>query len=99
MSAIRLRLEDVELAAVERYAESLNVKPEDVVYAALNRLMLEARDERVKVDIVETVRWRPDNLPLWSDSARGVHAYEGRQDDEPTPSRHLRGAPGAGVFS
>ena len=89
MSALRLHLDSEELAAVERVAAMLNVKPEDVAYAALNRLMLQARDTAVHDDIVETRAWRRDNLPLWSDTAHSVHAYEGKHDDEPHPSRYL----------
>jgi len=89
MSALKLHLDSEELAAVERVAAMLNVKPEDVAYAALNRLMLQARDPAVHEEIVETRAWRRDNLPLWSDSAHSVHAYEGKHDDEPQPSRYL----------
>jgi hypothetical protein len=89
MSAIKLHLDSEELAAVERYAAALNVKPEDVAYAALNRLMMHGREEDVRADIVETRAWRGANLPLWSDTAHSVHAYEGRHDDEPQPSRYL----------
>lgn len=89
MSAIKIQLDSVELAAVERFAEALHVKAEDVAYAALNRLMMQCRDEAVRADIVETKAWRGDNLPLWSDSAHSVHAYEGKHDDEPKPSRYV----------
>lgn len=86
MSAIKIRLDIAELAAVERYARSLHLTPEDVAYSALNRLMLEAADPAVKMDIVETCAWRGENLPLWSDSAGSVHAYEGMPDDPSVPS-------------
>ncbi len=89
MSALKLHLDGEELAAVERLAAMLNVKAEDVVYAALNRLMLQARDPAIHEEIVQTKAWRPDNLPLWSDSAHSVHAYEGKHDDEPQPSRYV----------
>ncbi|MEY4488881.1 MAG: hypothetical protein RIQ79_1389 [Verrucomicrobiota bacterium] len=89
MSAIKLHLDSEELAAVERYAETLEVKPEDVVYAALNRLMMTGNDPAVRMDIAETRAWRGANLPLWSDSAHSVHAYEGKHDDEPQPSRYM----------
>lgn len=89
MSAIRVHLDAEELAAVERYADTLHVKAEDVAYAALNRLMIQGRDEAVRADIVETKAWRRDNLPLWSDTAHSVHAYEGKHDDEPQPSRYV----------
>ena len=89
MSGLKIPLEDAELDAVKGYAQTLGVSPADVAYAALNRLMMQAREPEVRTDIVETSRWRRQNLPLWSDSALSVHAYEGRADDEPAPSRHL----------
>lgn len=89
MPTIKLHLEQAEYDAVARYATSLNVKPEAVAYAALNRLMLDARNTAVRADIVETWEWHHHNLPIWSDSACSVHAYEGKGDDEPTPSRYL----------
>ena len=91
MSALKVHLDDEELAAIERVAAMLNVKAEDVAYAAINRLMLKADQPEVHDDIVETRLWRHDNLPLWSDSAHSVHAYEGKHDDEPRPSRLTAG--------
>ena len=90
MPTIKVRLEAAEYDAVARYAASLNVKPEAVAYAALNRLMLEARSLELQLDIVQTWDWHHENLPLWSDSACSVHAYEGKGDDEPEPSRLFR---------
>ena len=87
MSAIKLHLEQAERDTVERFAEALRVTPEDVAYAALNRLMMRCEDPELQRDVVETKEWRKHNLPLWSDSACSVHAYEGKADDEPTPSR------------
>jgi hypothetical protein len=87
MSAIKIHLEYAEYDAVARFAAALNVKPEAVVYSALNRLMLDARNPSVRVEIAETWAWHRDNLPLWSDSACSVHAYEGKGDDEPEPCR------------
>lgn len=89
MSAIKLHLEMAERDALERYAQSLGVSPEDVLYCALNRMLLNGRDPVVQQDIIETKSWRRDNLPLWSDSAASVHAYEGKHDDPPVPSRYL----------
>ena len=89
MSALKVHLDSEELAAVERLAAMLNVKPEDVAYAALNRLMLQAHDTALHDDIVETRALRRENLPLWSDTAHSVHAYEGKHDDEPQPSRYV----------
>ena len=88
MSAIKLHLEQAESDVIARFAESLHVSPEDVAYAALNRLMQIRDDPGVGQDIVEAREWRKNNLPLWSDSACSVHAYEGKPDDEPSPCRH-----------
>lgn len=89
MPAIKLHLEQGEYDAVARFAAILKVKPEVIAYGALNRLMLDARNPELRRDIVETWAWHRDNLPLWSDSACSVHAYEGKSDDEPEPSKYL----------
>jgi len=89
MPAIKLHLEDAEYNAVERYATLLNVKPEAVAYAALNRLMLDARNPDLRTEIAQTWDWHRHNLPLWSDSAHGPHGYEGKRDSEPEPSRYV----------
>ena len=88
MPTITLHLEAEEFDAIERLAESLHLKPTDVAYSALNRLMLVARDPEVKSDIRQTREWRRANLPLWSDSACSRHAYEGKPDDQPRPSSY-----------
>ncbi len=88
MSAIKLHLEQAEYDTIVRYAESLGVSPADVAYTALNRLMLVCHSPEVHQDIVETRNWRAHNLPLWSDSACYVHAYEGKPDQQPTRSRY-----------
>lgn len=89
MQTIRFHLEQAEYDALERFATALKVKPVDVVYCALNRLMLDARNPDIRKDILETREWRRNNLPLWSDSAGSVHAYEGKADDDPTPSKYM----------
>lgn len=88
MSVIKIHLQDEELEAVQRYAESLGVKSEDVAYAALHRLMLQTKTDEAAInqDIVEARDWRQNNLPVWSDSARSVHAYEGKGEDPSAPS-------------
>lgn len=87
MSGIKLHLEAAEIAAVERFAKKIHVTPEDLLFCALNRLMTACDDPAVLKDIHETKAWRGDNLPLWSDSAGSVHAYEGMPDEEPEPAR------------
>lgn len=88
MSTIKIHLDAAEINPVERLAEALNVRPEDVAYAALNRLMLVAREPEVQAEIIGLSRTRESNLPLWADSAGSVHAYEGMHDCEPTPSKY-----------
>jgi hypothetical protein len=88
MSSIKLHLEAAEYDAVARFASALKTTPEAVLYSALNRLMLDAINPTVRSDILDTMAWRPENLPLWADSAHSVHAYEGQPDDDPSPSRY-----------
>jgi len=90
MSVIKLHLQQGELDAVTRFAESLHVSCEDVAYAALNRLMMHSKDPAVRKEILEARDWRRDNLPLWSDSAPAVHVYESGHDDQPAPHEPRR---------
>ena len=85
---IKLHLDEAESAPVVRLAEALDVKPEDVLYAALNRLMLQARESSVQTDIVQTRQSRDNNLPLWADTAGSVHNYEGMSPCEPEKSKY-----------
>ena len=89
MPIIKLHLENAEYDAIERFAATLSTKPEAVAYSALNRLMLTARDPTVCAEIVDTWDWHHKYLPLWSDSAGSVQAYEGKPDDEPEPSKYM----------
>lgn len=83
MFGLKIHLEPAELAVVERFATHLKVKPEDIAFTALNRLMNECASPEVRDDILHTREWRKDNLPLWADTARTVHAYEGKTDAHP----------------
>ncbi len=83
MSVIRVHLEPAESHVVERLAHALHVTKEDVAYAALDRLMTESQDPVVQTVIKETSQSRQQNLPLWADTERSVHAYEGGPDDQP----------------
>lgn len=85
---IKLHLDDAESAPVVRLAEVLQVKPEDVLYAALNRLMLHAREIEIQEQIVQTRDSRANNLPLWADTAGSVHNYEGMAPCEPEKSKY-----------
>lgn len=88
MSVIKLHLENEELEAVQRYAEAIGVSPEDVTFAALNRLMIQLKTDESAIsrEIIEARDWRQSNLALWSDSARSVHPYESKGEDPSVPS-------------
>ncbi len=92
MSVIKLHLQDEEYAAVQRYAEAIGVNPEEIAYAAVNRLMLQLKTDEpaINQEIIEARDWRQSNLALWSDSARSVHAYECKGEDPSAPSDWLR---------
>jgi hypothetical protein len=89
MPAIKLHLEQAEKDAVVRFAETMKVKPEALLYTALNRIMFDAHNPSLPAEVAETWGAHFDNLPLWSDSACSPHAYEGKGDDEPEPSRYM----------
>jgi hypothetical protein len=83
MSVIRVHLEPAESHVVQRLAHAIHVTKEDVAYAALDRLMTESLDPEVQTFIRENSLGRKSNLPLWADTERSVHAYEGGPDDQP----------------
>ncbi len=85
---IKIHLDAAESDPIVRLAEALHVQPEDVVYTAINRLMMHARDNDVQTEIIQAPRWRSDNLPLWADTAGSVHAYEGMPDCRPEKSKY-----------
>ena len=85
---IKLHLDEAESAPVVRLADALDVAPEDVLYTALNRLMMHARDNPIQDEIVQTRRARGHNLPLWADTAGSVHNYEGMTPCEPGKSKY-----------
>ncbi|MEI7553232.1 MAG: hypothetical protein WCL24_12970 [Verrucomicrobiota bacterium] len=85
---IKLHLDEAESAPVVRLAEALQVTPEDVLYAALNRLMLHGRESDLQAEIVQTRVARSNNLPLWADTAGSVHNYEGQTPCEPEKSKY-----------
>jgi hypothetical protein len=86
--AIKIHLDDAEMKPVHRLARALQVEPEDIAYAALNRLMMLAREPATQQEIVQLKVARKNNLPLWADTAGSVHAYEGMRDCEPEKSKY-----------
>ncbi len=87
MPTIKIHLDDEEYAPVHRLAADLGLTPETIAYAALNRLMLHGTEDEVLADISATHLWKGTSLPSWSDSARSVHAYEGKADEHSEPHR------------
>ena len=85
---IKLHLDEAESAPVVRLAEALDLQPEDVLYTALNRLMMHARDKSIQDEIIQNHQSRDNNLPLWADTAGSVHNYEGMSPCEPAKSKY-----------
>jgi len=85
---IKIHLDEAESAPVVRLAEYLGVQPEDVVYTALDRLMMHARERETQDEIVNSGQARCNNLPLWADSAGSCHNYEGMSPCEPEKSKY-----------
>ena len=85
---IKLHLDEAESAPVVRLAQLLDVTPEDVLYTALNRLMMHARENDIQGEIVQTRLARSNNLPLWADTAGSVHNDEGQDPCEPGKSKY-----------
>ncbi|MGH7995861.1 MAG: hypothetical protein ACREFX_05865 [Opitutaceae bacterium] len=90
MSHITVNLSVEELAAVSRAARRLRVEPDAIVYAALDRMMLQMNDPSVRAEVARSNEGRGRALPRWSDQARSVHAYESQTDDESKRSDYLR---------
>ena len=85
MPVIKIHVEREELAALERRAGELGIKVEDMVYGALSCSMSHVKEPFCRVRIDDAVRDKGKDLPLWSDSARSVNIYEGKDDVAPAP--------------
>ncbi len=83
MFTVKIHLDPAEYAVVSRYASKLDVSPEDIAYAGLDYIMSHTGDATLRTQIVETKAGRAENLPIWADTERSVHAYEGSADDQP----------------
>ena len=96
MPVIRIHLEHEELSAIRRRAEELGVNVEKFVYGAINCSMSHCLEPLCKVRVGHAVHGPGRDLPLWSDSARSVAAYEGLNDVSQGPGRRAdpyRGKP------
>jgi hypothetical protein len=80
MPVIKIHLEHEELSAIQRRAGELGVSVKDLVYGAIHCSMSHGREPLCKVRVDHAVHDRGKDLPLWSDSARSVAAYEGQND-------------------
>ena len=85
MAVIKIHLELEELAAVERRAKELGIKVEDLAYGALNCAMGHIREGYCRPKIDQAISERGKDLPLWSDSARSIGAYESKGDLSESP--------------
>ena len=88
MAVIRIHLEPEELSAIQRRASELGITAEDLAYGALNCSMSHIREGSCRVRIDQAVSERGSDLPLWSDSARSVGAYESKGDLAEGPGPH-----------
>lgn len=81
MAVIKIHLELEELAAVERRAKELGITVEHLAYGALNCAMSHICDKGFcRGEINQAISERGHDLPLWSDSARSIGAYESKGD-------------------
>jgi hypothetical protein len=85
MATIKIHLDQEELTAIERRAKELGVSVQDLAYGALNCAMSNIRDKSCRVRIDQAVSERGHDLPLWSDSARSIGAYESKGDISGSP--------------
>ena len=76
MNTVKLHLEQEEYQPLVRLARELNVNPEDVLYAGLNRIMHEAHEDAARREITSLRSARTSQLPNWADHSREIHAYE-----------------------
>jgi hypothetical protein len=85
MPVIRIHLQREELAAITRRAVELGITEEDLVYGALSCSMSRIKEPFYRAGIVQAVSGRSRDLPLWSDSAPSIAAYEGMPGEESEP--------------
>jgi hypothetical protein len=85
MPVIKIHLQHEELSAIKRRADELGIKVEDFAYGALNCSMSHCKEPLCRNRIDQAVKQKGHDLPLWSDSARSIAAYEGRHDIEQEP--------------
>jgi len=85
MAVIKIHLEREELAAVERRAGELGITAEALAYGALSCSMSHVKEPFCRARIDQATSERGRDLPLWSDSAPSVSAYESMPGSESRP--------------
>jgi len=85
MPLIKIHLEREELAAITRKAAELEVTEEALAYGALSYAMSRIKEQFYRAGIVQAVNRHGRDLPLWSDSAPSIAAYEGMPGEESEP--------------
>lgn len=82
MPVIKIRVSNEELSAIRRRAEAVGVSVEALAYGAVSCSMTHCLEPPCAERVAQAVAGRKGDLPLWSDSARSVAAYEGLPDVE-----------------
>ncbi len=77
MPIIKVHLEAEEYEPIQRLAKNLDIKMENIAYAAINQLMMKQANRDFEKDLQKIHQWRKKDLPKWADKAQEIHAYEG----------------------
>lgn len=85
MPTLKIHLSSEEYAPISRMAYELKVRPEEIAYCGLDTVMKDIGSLAMQDSVRNVAAWRSSNLPIWSDSARSVHAYEGKPDVHSEP--------------
>jgi len=87
MAAIKIHLEAAELAASHPAGRRPARKTGGHRLRGAQPPDARRRESELHTDIKHTREWRGDNLPLWSDSATSIHAYESMPDEPSRPRK------------
>jgi len=85
MPVIKIHLQREELAAITRRAAELGITEEALAYGSLSYSMSRIKEQFYRTRIVQAVGGQGRDLPLWSDSAPSIAAYEGMSGDASEP--------------
>ncbi len=85
MKEISLQLEPDEQVALQHHAENLSVDSEDIIYIAVQRLLVELKDhpQAVGLEVVAARDRRHRRFAGWSGFASTAHPFE--DDDYSVP--------------